>query len=231
MGLKFANEEKKQLRLHNTVCVYDGEPVYVSTRPPSYGDTPLQPNEVYIKYLIPSAKVEKPAGATSLGAVIAKAKGSWFKVDYTLDAFKYFGIELGYMNHSGFPYYLSRDPAREQQAGLSPSNVSFPVGLDKFYLTSTAEFGRCVRGDHPSFEEAVKAVEELDDGDGVAFDRNLALIKLDSKRLMLEHKGKSVGIKGAKSNGVFTMFGSKSLRSFSDLLNKHGVQYRIDDNL
>lgn len=201
MGMVFASNDKKSIRLNNTVCMYKGVPCLVTCRDYEMGN-PLTVSEVYVSPL-----VDYPVNWPD-----RKVRGM-YRVTYTTPDFDYRSTELGYMNYSNNAYYMYRLPVREYQAGHSPSNVQAhevrPFPYHEWW--GTTNFGSCVLGKHPTFDQALAAVMERENA-ACAFHRHFALVRMDRKRCTLEHRGTTIGIRSPVT-GTFRLFPNKGYRA------------------
>ena len=206
MGRKFELAEDIVKRLHSTICLYKGKPVYVQYNgTASTTHVKICPVEQYNR-IAPSGKIP------------------WEEIDYTQDIFRYKAFPLGYMNHLGNAYYLSRIPYRYQWYGLNPDCINWePASVDPYYGNSTALFSegfvKMIAREYPS----------LDDVEGllyaghksVAISPDVAIQKVKGRTVHLMFKGKNVGIKMGSS--VFTLYDIPEAKFLRKILTAQGV--------
>lgn len=119
-------------RLTDTICMYKGEPVYVSS------------NRGHILTIYDLYKRDKG------------------QVDYRSDDFDYRSIRLGYMNYNKQAFYVNRIPLRSNATwGVSSQNLSCSNG-GRPPTTWGKEMIDCVMGTHPSLATAISNLRQKD---------------------------------------------------------------------
>lgn len=210
--IPYPTNDDKYRRLEGTVCLWKGEPYYVTLRN-GYGMPPLGHEEVNLLSINDSNKI--------------KTKGSYITVNYTEDDFVYRCIELGYMNYDGSAYFLGRMPNREFHQGLSENNIYDAEGKIR---NRSGWFGSkslydCILGKHPTLDEVM---ERIGDVESIAFDRNFAVAKLDRKRLLLKHRGQVIGWMSA-DDSKFSVFKNRSNAFIQPILDEKKIPYILGE--
>lgn len=131
-----------------------------------------------------------------LGEEIENKKTASFKSRY----FDFSSPPLGYMNLQGRAYYVMRIPRRRWKQGIDRYSLTtvFPSsekGLGSRFPEGhlrSLEFKKCIKGEFPSMEEALKQVENSR-GDSVAFSRGVAIRKSPKGNIVLDYKGREIG--------------------------------------
>lgn len=214
MAEKLYSIDDKVRRLHNSICLYKGEPVYVLARHNFRGVPQLSEEGILVG---------------PLGYVDVFNKNGWELVDYTSDDFSYDAFPLGYINIDGSAYYLSRMPFQQYTQGLTQNQLvvigasttggSFP---GRFF--SSKEMAACILGKYPSFEEALKSNDPE-----VAFDRYFSLKAFSKRFIALMFQGRLVGYYSRKQ-GSLKIWGDKAARLITRKLDQMGIKYVIDDD-
>lgn len=155
------------MRLHQSVCLYDGEPYFVSCVP----------------------KFPK-VGLHALGGKNNKYDADKI-IDHTDERFSDRSPPLGYMTYENNAYYLERVPYRQQNQGLKQVSVVSSPHLDHYSpWFRDATFRDCILGKHASIKEAWKL---MDKGyRGVSIHRNVAIRLIDTRSIGLYYKTRLV---------------------------------------
>jgi len=190
MAAEMLNREDIRTRLHNTVCMYRGKPVYITV------DNILDNSQLHIVNSYP------------LGSM----RNAPDKIDYRDDEFSNASPPLGYMYYSGNAYYLSRVAVRQFQLGVSANNIRDEKGqmFDRGSLLSK-EFEQCVTGNHVTLKRAVDLLEEGSYVTSVPIHRHYAVFKSGRKGLMLHSRGEPVAISPTMNKPVWTFLGAPSV--------------------
>jgi hypothetical protein len=177
MGRAFLSMDDVRMRLHKTVCMYKGEPVYVNV------DDIGTDHKVRICPLVatPNASLEK-----------------YKLVDYREDAFDYRFMELGYLNYKGNCWFLSRNPERKNHQGLKYDCVSASPGdLNDHYSYInwffSAGMNDTILGKYPKLSEALDKLR--DDAKGVAVHRDFAVRWIDTNNIGMFYREQLISIK------------------------------------
>lgn len=213
MAEKYHAEEDKTRRLNNTVCLYDGQPVYVVTRVGWRSDKPLGEEEVYITDLGKSCDVYDPV--------------DWKRVSYTSDSFSYEAFPLGYVNYKGSCYYLVRAPVQAQSQGLCSSNLILPS--DCWHrIWMSLQMADCILNKYPTLTDALKEVTTKQ-VDSIAFHRRFCLGRFGRTKITLSFQDRIIGFYSEKKKS-FTIFKSSDNRFMSQLLNSMDIKHVIEDD-
>jgi hypothetical protein len=183
--------------LIGSVCVWKGEPVFVNS-------SDNQNHRLQVSYLKDTFLVET--------------------VDYRNLEFIYNSPKLGYMNYKKRAHYVTRSPGRgnHTSALVKESLIITPtiesqrsLNPNRHMWFSSKEFADCIKGDHPSFEEALGSVK---DGNALsmAFHRYFALERKTRRRIVLKKRGEDeMGI--VKDNTIL-LFEEKARRAIETLI-------------
>lgn len=161
LSIQYETAHDAEMRLANTVVLYDGMPHYVNRVEEVGGDDifrvhctplPLKPEAKSIRKFISSKKFDMAP------------------------------FPLGFVNLPTGCVYVSRQPRRQQQQGLSSRNADLftlgsfdPVGRDFNTMLRGQPFFDMTQGKYPSFREAVRKLANKET-QACAFDRNFALV-------------------------------------------------------
>lgn len=181
-GDKYETTEEVRFRLENTVVMYDKKPVYITRVNMPEGDE-KEIARVYFKEL-----PVKP-GAPEVRKFLSSR-------NFDLAPFK-----MGYFNHKKKAYFVSRNPVRQNQQGLSQGTAHFKdvygkQAQDMNYATmvSSEGFIDMVNNKYPDFKQAVNMLEDKDNS-SVALSTSFAFnIDHDLEALVLLHKGIRCGL-------------------------------------
>lgn len=210
MGRKFDGGADDVIkRLHGTICMYKGEPVYVmgyiDRSTGGYSATHVQvcPVQSYDRY-----------GSRD-------KKNSWEIIDYTQDTFRYKAFPLGYVNHNGRAYYASRIPNRYQYYGLSPDSILWePIVSSSHHIVFTDSFVDMIHRRYPNMDDAETRL--IAGERRIAISPDVAIERVKGRTMHLLFKGKNVGIKmGATHN--FTMYDIPEAPFLKKILARSGV--------
>lgn len=178
MGKEYYSKEDAAMRLHGTICMYDGSPVYVDATSPGSTD----PGKVFIYHL---------------GDAIKLGKG-YKVVDYRDDKFVYKSPPLGYMFYENKARYVSRIPDRKQRQGLSVDVVRvnpYPEYNDS-HFTSQA-MSDCILGKYHTLTQAESLVNN--GVHSVPISRRLAIVRERRGVTALAFRGRTIGYKEGDS--------------------------------
>lgn len=194
MGMEVAHPEDLQRKLHGTVCLYDGIPVYVTMVQTGQLDIRL---EVLDNSLKSKLKVKKTVPSD--------------------DKLEVYDIPLGYCsNNSGEYFYLTRSTRRSYNQGLLAHNIKRIQG----YVFSVDEnLSKCILGDHVSCQEAFQLVK---DGESpkMAFHRHFAFSS-DGTEVYLLYRDKQIAYTDGEMV-TFRLFNNDSTSIVLRELTKHG---------
>lgn len=164
----YLNYQDAMMRLNDTICLYEGEPVYVVM---SGNDQ----TEAVIRFYDGTSRRSKV-------------------INYTDDKFTYHPIRLGYMNIGKNTFYLTRSPVRRQKQGLSQDNI---VNQSNTRISSrwfpSKGLTHCIQGKYPSLKDALKLLNDRKTK-GVAVDRDIALKLADTSTITIYFKERTVGL-------------------------------------
>lgn len=203
---KYHSMQDRNQRLHQTVCFYNNEPVYVYCGDPWEGGAYLT-EEVGI---IPLAKA-KPSKMQKADLKVVK---------YTEDAFCAKARPLGFVTHDNGVSYVVREHMQQWKQGICAGTIS-NGGPDR--LANGWQFSQgfvdCLKGVYPSFNEAFEVANK---GKACAFDRMLALKPGGMDQLLLYFRGKAVGSIEKRSRTA-SLTGGKETIFIRELLKDRGV--------
>ncbi len=153
----YIKQDDVHMRLHNTYCMYDGKPVFVT---------------VNVGYPVGDVTIYPPG---SLDAAKAKI------INITNDKFKFVFPELGYVNYKNCAVYLGRRPDRNQRQGLDPASCYATVHAQNdsrlppsvSTIICSENFIPNLEGIYPSLQEARKLLKE--DAQSVAISKRVAI--------------------------------------------------------
>lgn len=203
---KYFEVVDRNRRLHKTVCMYAGVPVYVQCSEPT-GKISLSDDEVLITPLREMSPYNK--------VYVAE------KVKYTSDLFEARAFPLGYISHSGGATYLGRLPTQQQRQGLHTDIVlrqggdQLPAGW--FF---SKEMSDCIVGNHHTFTEALFYVKST--GLSKSFDRFWAISPHHKSVFSLQFRGRPAGL--VSDDGKITLFKGKEDRLLRQLLTEKGLK-------
>lgn len=192
LAIKYESVDDARMRLRQTVVLYEGKPVLI--RDIVRSD---KPGDGIFRVLFDELPSTKRAPAIPEEEPRRKYISS-----------KYFDIapfKMGYVNAPTGAFYCSRMPNRMQKQGLCGENFQ---GRDNHgnvitfaTFLSTKEVPAMIRGDYPSFANAVRALAKAP---SVAFSRDFCVMKDEilEELFHLYHKGKKVGV---SLNGRITL--------------------------
>lgn len=182
-------------RLVDTICFYNGEPVYVNG---STGHTV----ELF-------DMTKKPLG----------------RVDYRSEKFDYRSAKVGYLNFEKQAWYLNRIPTRSNATwGISPQNLMAGFQGNRYPTTWGKGMADCLKNKYPSFEECVRLITE-NGYVSWAFHRQFALApNYISGELSILHRDAVIGVYNYNSKKV-TLTASRGLKTLRILIKEAGVPY------
>ena len=155
-------------KLNNSICTYDGFPVYVQT---------ADGTNLRLSSLIKSKKVPKDCLVTD-------------------DKFNYSAFPLGYYwdDNLKLGTYLMRFPRRGTSQGLVKQAISGCSMLSASFFTSPS-MGKCILGQHVGLEEAVELAksDSFSEGNIFPFHRYLALTTVEGS-VFVACRNKTIGI-------------------------------------
>jgi hypothetical protein len=203
---KYFEVVDRNRRLHKTVCLYAGVPVYVQCNDPT-GKAGLNDDEVFIT----------PLGEMSGYNKVYVAE----RVKYTDDAFEARAFPLGYISHSGGATYIGRLPTQQQRQGLHADIIVRQGGdlLPSHWFLSK-EMSDCITGKHSTFEQALLHVKSA--GISRSFDRFWAIAPHHKSVLSLQFRGRPAGL--ISDDGKITLFKGKEDRLLRQLLTEKGLK-------
>lgn len=172
MARPFDSKEDERMRLDQTICTWQGEPVYIET------DLDMM-----------------------LGDLRAKRLGGrkWYEIKTEADDFSYAAPRLGYYEHEADSvYWMYRHGRRQYKAGLPIERglLARPPHKEEFvppaFLLLTKAMKDCIVGLDRSIEEALEVMKEGKRPSAV-INREFALVKRDQRFLELHYCGRACG--------------------------------------
>jgi hypothetical protein len=191
-------EEDRNRRLNGTICMYDGNPVYIRCSDP-HGRITLKADEVFIT---------EPTNVFDYSG--------YRVVKYTDDKFCAKAFPLGYANHREGICYVTRKPHQQQRAGIHEGVIDVKGDSSTHHFIYSQAMVDCIKGNYPTFEEARKTVSQ---GKPVAFTRFLAFRPLYKNIYTLEYRGRPAGI--VKKDDVLELFEGKESRIIKALASEY----------
>lgn len=215
----FENLKEVSIRLHNTVVLYDGRPMYV------LAESDHAPDGIIRLYLDDLSNPQGPAHKRvseipyndyGHSSGVGEQMDKWLKAhpDYGIvrkmmnspKFNKYRPFPLGMCNYVGGVHFLERRPLRQTHQGLIDLMMaSTPITMSKIHKAPkpsifSLEFADTVMGLYPSFSECIDALsDERVTNESVAFDRNFAVLRGPVDGLYLAYKHDVVGMIEGKS--------------------------------
>ena len=213
LSIPYESVNDANMRLGNTIVLYDGKPVYVR-EVGAIGEGEGKNGDIFRVYV-----KELP--------LTAEDRGNYDRKFISSKKFDLAPFPMGFMNHNGKAIYLSRAPKKQQRQGLSEGTLSsYTLGdttgsrAVRFNdLLRMTEFTDCISNKYPNVREATRLVEA--GADSVAFSRVFAIARDASlpELIYLYHKKDKVG---------FIMDGNLKLsargRCLRESLNEAGVR-------
>ncbi len=193
MGDAYWDAHSVEMRLDETICLYQGKPVYVQVDRDRLGDGHT------LKAYKLDGRMRNPT-----------------RVDYRTEDFDYRAFPLGYMNSDRNAYYLTRVPARQQKQGLERRQLR---GIPELPHMEGWFYGRdmedCILGRYPSVPEAL---EKLDTYavESIAVSRNVAIRMRSTGGTKLLYKGRTIGHR--KADGSFALIESKETKALRGVI-------------
>jgi hypothetical protein len=214
-GIEYETAEEANMRLSNSVVLYDGRPVYISE---IRRDEELPKGEICRVIMH-----ELPLTDNNRGERKYISSGK-----FNLAPFK-----MGFLNLAGKTFYLSRNTARQNRQGLSERTLSVEAltasaqgsRLPRFRdLLNNTEFVDMITGKYPSVDEALTLLEQ-DDIASVAISREYAIVADEELEdlIVLFHKTKKVGFMPTK--GSFKL--SKKFKFLKEELDERKIKVEV----
>ncbi len=208
MGRKFdGGSDDVMKRLHGTICIYNGRPVYVRAhidpKTGGYSDKLVVISEMqnYDRY---GRRDAKPT-----------------VIDYTADTFSYKAFPLGYINHMGNAYYTSRVPYRYQYYGLNPDCIAWdPHPGDTYATMFSTSFSDMIARNYPPMDDAEARV--IAGERAIAVTPDIAFARVKGKVMNLLFKGKVIGIK--MNTPDWQLFDMPEKQFLTKILSRSGVK-------
>lgn len=184
-GDKYENADEIRMRLEGSIVLYDGDPVLIAqVSVPELEDADEKARVHF--YNLPINPNKK----------LATTRKYLSSRKFDLTPFK-----MGFANIGEKAYFISRAPVRQNKQGLAAGtciiNTIFGKPSNEVVwntLIRSEGFGKMVKGEYPSFEEASDTLKE-DLVTSVAVSRSFALFKDDELDVsVLSHKGSKCGI-------------------------------------
>jgi hypothetical protein len=126
-------------------------------------------------------------------------------IDYREKGFKYLAPPLGYMNwEDREAIYLFRDMSGGRTHALTNQGIrANPMDFlqSNSWWLRTMYLGRCIKGEYPSFADAVKHVEE--GASSIAFDRHYAVGRVRTRTALLGRDRQEIGV--VRENRVYLL--------------------------
>ena len=197
MGKAFFSKKDAFMRLHGTICIYDGKPVYCLLGSED-GDFVLQAHDPAVY-------------GQATGKTIPKL------VEYTDEKFVYKSPLLGYMFVNNQAVYVTRFPDRKQSQGLVDATLL--AGGKRFshrFSVCSQSFVDCVLGNYPSYDAALQMVTQ-GSAISVPFSRRLAISTVRRNVISLLYRDKPIAVKDGDS---FRLFEIKENKIFRKLIEK-----------
>lgn len=213
----YENLKEANMRLRGTVVLYDGIPHYI------YIITGHKPDGIFRVYMEPigdNMTIHKlnrpPADAYSYDhPSCGPTLDEWLKGNPNSKVIRkhmnspkfnrFRPFPLGMCNYKGSVYYIERSPTRKAEQGLTPNMMletrlmliggDSPMNVSRGGIGSICEPVRAtIVGEYPSIGECIANLNDPDiSNDGVAFDRNFALLRGPVRTLFLCYKENVVG--------------------------------------
>jgi len=200
MARDYETKHDMDLRLDRTICFYKDEPVYVVCDRHQYPTVDI--------YDLRKGTYSKPIAS----------------VDHRSDSLSDRPPKLGYcdLGKTGDSVYLKRVPSRIQSQGLTMQSIST---IPHTHLSSDTFFSRrmynCIMGVHAGFDWAIR---EITHGirTAVSIHRDMAIDRIDSRRLGLMYKARLVGMVNADTRKI-DWFTDKDILIIRKIVEKTGV--------
>lgn len=214
--------KEAEMRLVNTIVLYDGEPYYVLAITDHKGDG------IFRIYLDKLGFSDKGLASRNISGIPyeyydgnedsrGKKMDEWLSANPDKGIIRKFMNSKGFNNYRPFPlgmfnwggdtYYLERMPQRSTQQGLVASmlkvkllDLSTAAGQRQTRYTPNipcygAEMFDCIMGNYPDPQECLKNLTDPKIGNSaVGFHRNFALIRGPVDTLFLSYKEDPVGV-------------------------------------
>jgi hypothetical protein len=216
----FETQKEADMRLQNTIVLYDKEPYYVlccAEHPDGIMRIYLDPlgderglNIQRLSSIPHNTPNEKAAGGKDryerMDAFMEKYKKDCTIVRKYMNSphfNKFRPFPLGMCNYGDTVYYLERNPIRRGEQGLTQNMISgIRVGLGKGGLgggcpvqTTSSYMKDCIVGKYPSAKECYEAVVDPDcENTEAAFSRDFAFVSGPMETVYLNYRGDTVGV-------------------------------------
>ena len=196
MAFELFSPQDVEDKLHQTICLWDGEPYFIHVRPGSKEVTLLEMD--------------------------GKARTTFKVVNPADDSFSWSDIRLGYYQDKTEAKYVERSARRMFKNGLSPEAITH---LDVDYEPGEYWFGGkrmkdCIKGRHMPFRDALELVSS-GAVKSAAFHRHFA-VKSVRGAIFLEFRGSDIGVY-SKSTKAFTIYEVSGASFRNRLLKQAGV--------
>lgn len=171
----YIKQDDVHMRLHNTYCMYDGKPVFVT---------------VNVGYPVGDVTIYPPGSVDVLKSKV---------INITNDKFKFVFPELGYVNYKNCAVYLGRRPDRNQRQGLDPGSCYAIVHAQNdsrlppsvSTIICSENFIPNLEGVYPSLTEALELLKE--DAQSVAISKRVAIGYIGRNLLGLFYDSRLIG--------------------------------------
>ena len=206
----YESVEETEKRLSRCVVMYNDEPIYV--------DGAKKTNEGKIGLKVRNLPTWRP-------------RQVMVRLDDPMLNFNKF--KLGYVNGAKISVLFERMPVRRYKQGLTYENCrcNVPVELD-FYedydydlpafdnIIRTAGFHKMMKGNYPSYRQALDEMHKKDEVRDRAFHRLFSINKDKTGLLLLHYKGERVGMV-SPDNGDMML--GPNFSYLTDTFKRHGV--------
>lgn len=197
MAEKYFNREDMQRKLNETICLWDGEPVYVSTGHGSAGDQ------------------------VDIFRFSERGLGDSTRIDHTDPRFVDRSLPLGFLNRYQTCGYVSRVPYRRNIQPISSRQLQIEPDFGGGWFLSN-EFANTIRGRYPSYADSLAWVTN-GAYQGSAFCRDACIaVRQGIKQPGLYYKTRLIALWNIYSNRWDYLQGPEILH-FKKLVEKLGV--------
>lgn len=198
MAEAYLDQRDLDKRLGDTICTWEGTPVYVAT----HYDRVRHPNIALFKL---NGELYKP----------------WKTVDHKSPLFCDRSLPLGYMNYNKNAYYLQRVPFRHQNQAIKANCIETTPVLSRNEQWFTSEaMHNCLINKYISMGDAWKA---LGAGHlGAAIHRDIALRLVDSRSTGLYYKTRLVAL-WSEFKGDWDWITSSDMTYLQKIISRLGV--------
>lgn len=181
MAEAYRSQDDLHQRLDGTICFWEDEPYYVRTH--GGRDT------VYPKVGLYRMDLDTPS------------YNAYKKVDHTDSKFVDRSPRLGYMNHNGRAYYVSRVPYRYNNQAVAQRSLTSTCGglpMNEMAWFSGKPMYNCIKGIYPSVTEAFASLDSRA-ATGVGVSRDWAIKRLDGQTTGLYFKDRLASLWNPRS--------------------------------